>query len=1139
MAPLTTASASSAASDTDTSAYKAFYSAQGSVVPRLWITYTHVPTVPTPAAPAEGAVMVDDTPTLMINPSTDPEGDPILYWFRVGTGPNVVGGNEIDSGWLNAATPGYVPCPAGSPTGAICWTVPAGVLSDGVYRWHAFAWDGIFPNSFMPPPDDDAHRRSFRTTLRLGSGGPAPIDAIGPVQANLASGNVVASHAGPRFPTVGGDVGVGFAYNAAARTNGLLGEYYPGSSLPAATTAPALTRTDAQLAFNWADTAPAPTVGKDNYVVRWSGNFTVPSAGSYRFYGGTTDGMRIFVDNVQVTPEAEWTTPGYVYRQVNATAVSFAAGALTKAIRVEYREQADGAYVNLGVIMPGGAGLIVPASWFTAPSVGPLPAGWTLSAGSALAYTSARLGEHGVTLTDATGGLHTYAATGVDPSAGTGYTPPSDEDGVLGRDIDGKLSLIATDGLTYVFDGAGALTAVTGALDDANQASPNYLPTFYAGMSRLEAISDPVSARQITLRYQGFNPALGCETPPSGQGLATAPVGKLCRVDYWDGSFSRLWYNAAGQLVRISEDPPGTNTLDPMASITDLTYDSARRLWKVRDPLANDAMRVPTLTHVLVGEDTTTTLITYNGAGQVNHVTLPVPYDGTTGTQKPRPGHNYTYDDVTPNTTRVHLDGFTGSANEPNGFNRQVTFDLAGRVKTDADATSNLTEAPATTSFAWDEGDRPVLSTDAAGRASTTVYDGDATRAQRTGRVSDVYGPAPSGCFDATSHVPNLSCAVPPPHTHTDFDAPDATAATGLALVAWANTGYQGPPSKRDTSPGPNGSGVLVSAAAGPWSGRYSGEITLGVANPATPYTYGVAATAGSARLFVDDTLVADSAAGGSGVMINGVVGRHRVRIDLAATVTGTAASATLTITPPGGSARAIVAADLAPRFANPTKTTTDDSLGVPGLVRTTKYESLATGVVKEDIVDPDGLNLVTTSATETAGLRRPTALTLPANNATVPDTTRPYAATTYDYYGNAQGGPAACGQAAGVNQGGRVKTTTSPSPDGTASGRRVTTVVYDAAGRRRRLPRGGRRRHLHHLRRPGPHHRPHHPRLQRGGVPFLRPRPRLRGSIPSSAASPRAGRSSPPRLISWTGCCPTPTPGPRPPPRATTRPAA
>ena len=68
---------------------------------------------------------------------------------------------------------------------------------------------------------------------------------------------------------------------------------------------------------------------------------------------------------------------------------------------------------------------------------------------------------------------------------------------------------------------------------------------------------------------------------------------------------------------------------------------------------------------------------------------------------------------------------------------------------------------------------------------------------------------------------------------------------------------------------------------------------------------------------------------------------------------------------------------------------------------------------------------------------------TLPAG-----DTANANTATTYAYYLNTAGGPAVCGQAAGVNQAGRLRTTTSPSPDGTGAGRRVNEVVYDAAGR-------------------------------------------------------------------------------------------
>ena len=56
--------------------------------------------------------------------------------------------------------------------------------------------------------------------------------------------------------------------------------------------------------------------------------------------------------------------------------------------------------------------------------------------------------------------------------------------------------------------------------------------------------------------------------------------------------------------------------------------------------------------------------------------------------------------------------------------------------------------------------------------------------------------------------------------------------------------------------------------------------------------------------------------------------------------------------------------------------------------------------------------------------------------------------ATVYGYYANAASVTNPCPGGGSANQGGRLQTTTSPSPDGTANGRRATTVVYDAAGR-------------------------------------------------------------------------------------------
>ena len=274
-----------AVNETDANAYRGFYSAEqsaGAFAPTLSITYNRLPTAAVPSAPADGAVLVSDRPTLAVNAATDPDGDPVQYWFRAGTGPNVEGGHGIDSGWLTTPS----------------WTMPAGVLADGTYRWFAFTSDGVPGASFTIPPA--ATTRSFRSTLRLGAGGPAPADTIGPVRVNLASGNVVAAHASPQFPTVGGSVGVGFTYNSAARINGLVGDYYanPGTgAFP--TTPPTMSRRDPNVAFYWGpDSPPSPTVASGNYMVRWTGNLTTPASAplsaSYTFFVATQGGVRMW-----------------------------------------------------------------------------------------------------------------------------------------------------------------------------------------------------------------------------------------------------------------------------------------------------------------------------------------------------------------------------------------------------------------------------------------------------------------------------------------------------------------------------------------------------------------------------------------------------------------------------------------------------------------------------------------------------------------------------------------------------------------------------------------------------------------------------------------------------------------------------
>ncbi|HXS96498.1 MAG TPA: PA14 domain-containing protein [Candidatus Limnocylindrales bacterium] len=58
---------------------------------------------------------------------------------------------------------------------------------------------------------------------------------------------------------------------------------------------PALTRTDAQINFDWGSYAPDSAVTAGNFSVRWQGYFTF-AAGSTTFKALTSDGMRIYID---------------------------------------------------------------------------------------------------------------------------------------------------------------------------------------------------------------------------------------------------------------------------------------------------------------------------------------------------------------------------------------------------------------------------------------------------------------------------------------------------------------------------------------------------------------------------------------------------------------------------------------------------------------------------------------------------------------------------------------------------------------------------------------------------------------------------------------------------------------------------
>jgi YD repeat-containing protein len=176
---------------------------------------------------------------------------------------------------------------------------------------------------------------------------------------------------------------------------------------------------------------------------------------------------------------------------------------------------------------------------------------------------------------------------------------------------DGTYLVEGNDGMLYNFNTTGALTTVQSTSDDQHPAAPRYTYNPAVDIARLQAITDPVSGRSVTLKYSGgVNGVSPCADAPTGFGFDTqGPSGMLCEIDYWDSTKTLLYY-VSGNLARIQ---------DPGPEITDFAYDANSRLTKVRDSLQADWVVVnPTVRDT----DGARTLISYDISGRATQVQL-------------------------------------------------------------------------------------------------------------------------------------------------------------------------------------------------------------------------------------------------------------------------------------------------------------------------------------------------------------------------------------------------------------------------------------------------------------------------------------------------------------------------------------
>ncbi len=136
----------------------------------------------------------------------------------------------------------------------------------------------------------------------------------------------------------GGEARLRLTWQKVATTfNDWKGEYWNNPTL---TGAPVFIRNDPKIDFDWQMNAPTVGLPVDNFAVRWSRSLEM-TAGVYRFSAIADDGIRIFLDDVQILDEWHISRGDKTYTKD----VNVSAGRHT--IRVEYYESGGLALVKV------------------------------------------------------------------------------------------------------------------------------------------------------------------------------------------------------------------------------------------------------------------------------------------------------------------------------------------------------------------------------------------------------------------------------------------------------------------------------------------------------------------------------------------------------------------------------------------------------------------------------------------------------------------------------------------------------------------------------------------------------------------------------------------------------------------------
>ena len=114
-------------------------------------------------------------------------------------------------------------------------------------------------------------------------------------------GGELSGTANPATITMNANKAVTATFTASGGTppgegSGLTGEYYDNMDF----TNLKVTRIDETINFNWGNRAPDPSMGADQFSVRWTGQVQPAYTETYTFYANTDDGVRLWVNGQKI-----------------------------------------------------------------------------------------------------------------------------------------------------------------------------------------------------------------------------------------------------------------------------------------------------------------------------------------------------------------------------------------------------------------------------------------------------------------------------------------------------------------------------------------------------------------------------------------------------------------------------------------------------------------------------------------------------------------------------------------------------------------------------------------------------------------------------------------------------------------------